>query len=126
MLFKSIILEKEHDITQDPRGVVLTGDALRSLWTLGLGKHVSSIGQGRCYIQVFSHLRIRANVSYLVELHSLNFHTTTHQNEPFYRTMLDSDVLEHALPSTILQSQPRLGKIPYIPNLTSRSTSNQV
>ncbi|GAQ11816.1 hypothetical protein ALT_9137 [Aspergillus lentulus] len=84
---KSIILEKEHEITQDPRGVVLTGDALRSLWTLGLGKHVSSIGQ---------------------ELHSLNFHTTTHQNEPFYRTMLDSDVLEHALPCTILQSQPRL------------------
>ncbi|KAF7125583.1 hypothetical protein CNMCM5793_001800 [Aspergillus hiratsukae] len=84
---KSIILEKEHDITQDPRGVVLTGDALRSLWTLGLGKHVSSIGQ---------------------ELHSLNFHTTTYQNEPFYRTMLDSDLLEHALPSTILQSQPRL------------------
>ncbi|GIC92877.1 putative monooxygenase [Aspergillus udagawae] len=42
---KSIILEKEHDITHDPRGVVLTGDALRSLWTLGLGKHVSSIGQ---------------------------------------------------------------------------------
>ncbi|GIJ90533.1 hypothetical protein Asppvi_009490 [Aspergillus pseudoviridinutans] len=84
---KSIILEKEHDITQDPRGVVLTGDALRSLWTLGLGKHVSWIGQ---------------------ELHSLNFHTTTYQNEPFYITRLDSDELEHALPSTILQSQPRL------------------
>ncbi|PKX91170.1 putative monooxygenase [Aspergillus novofumigatus IBT 16806] len=47
ILLKSMILEKEHDITQDPRGVVLTGDALRSLWTLGLGKHVSSIGQGR-------------------------------------------------------------------------------
>lgn len=52
--FKSIILEKGHDITQDPRGVVLTGDALRSLWTLGLGKHVSSIGHGRCYISTFS------------------------------------------------------------------------
>ncbi|KAL3408523.1 hypothetical protein V8F44DRAFT_616601 [Aspergillus fumigatus] len=51
---KSIILEKGHDVTQDPRGVVLTGDALRSLWTLGLGKHVSSIGHGRCYISTFS------------------------------------------------------------------------
>ncbi|RHZ70316.1 hypothetical protein CDV55_107039 [Aspergillus turcosus] len=90
---KSIILEKEQNITQDPRGVVLTGDALRSLWTLGLGKYVSSIGQ---------------------ELHSLNFHTTSHQNEPFFTTKLDSDLLEHALPSTILQSQPRLG-----PSLTN-------
>jgi hypothetical protein len=52
------------------------------------------------------------NVADLVELHSLNFHTTTYQNEPFYKTMLDFDALEHALPSTILQSQPRLGTIP--------------
>lgn len=52
-----------------------------------------------------------ANATYLVELHSLNFHTTIYQNEPFYRIMLDSDTLGHALPSTILQSQPRLGKI---------------
>ncbi|KAL2866514.1 putative monooxygenase [Aspergillus lucknowensis] len=42
---KSVILEKEKDITSDPRGVVLTGDALRSLWPLGLGAHISSIGQ---------------------------------------------------------------------------------
>ncbi|KAJ5698333.1 hypothetical protein N7462_000338 [Penicillium macrosclerotiorum] len=43
---KSIILEKEHEITSDPRGVVLTGDALRSLWKLGLGKRMAWIGQG--------------------------------------------------------------------------------
>lgn len=45
--FKSVILEKEESITQDPRGVVLTGDALRSLYALGLGKYISSIGQGK-------------------------------------------------------------------------------
>lgn len=44
---KSIILEKEPDITTDPRGVVLTGDAVRSLWKLGIGKHISYIGQGK-------------------------------------------------------------------------------
>ncbi|KAL4873941.1 hypothetical protein BDV12DRAFT_181850 [Aspergillus spectabilis] len=45
---KSVILEKEGDITSDPRGVVLTGDALRSLWLLEIGKHISSIGQEYC------------------------------------------------------------------------------
>ncbi|OKP06049.1 hypothetical protein PENSUB_6535 [Penicillium subrubescens] len=46
-MFQSVILEKEDAITQDPRGVVLTGDALRSLYALGLGKYISSIGQGK-------------------------------------------------------------------------------
>jgi hypothetical protein len=47
IMFQSVILEKEDAITQDPRGVVLTGDALRSLYALGLGKYISSIGQGK-------------------------------------------------------------------------------
>ncbi|KAL5366660.1 hypothetical protein BJX96DRAFT_182967 [Aspergillus floccosus] len=84
---KSIILEKEREVTTDPRGVVLTGDALRSLWKLGLGKRMAWIGQ---------------------ELDSLNFHKTTFQNEPFLKMPLEMDILDHALPTTILQSQPRL------------------
>lgn len=46
----------------------------------------------------------------LTELDSLNFHDTTILNEPFLKIPIDADVLEHALPTTILQSQPRLGK----------------
>ncbi|GKZ33621.1 hypothetical protein AbraIFM66950_003530 [Aspergillus brasiliensis] len=84
---KSIILEKKREVTTDPRGVVLTGDALRSLWKLGLGKRMAWIGQ---------------------ELNSLNFHKTNFQNEPFLKIPLERDILEHALPTTILQSQPRL------------------
>ncbi|KAL2855330.1 hypothetical protein BJY01DRAFT_243298 [Aspergillus pseudoustus] len=84
---KSIILEKEDEVTTDPRGVVLTGDALRSLWKLGLGKRMAWIGQ---------------------ELDSLNFHKSTILNEPFLKIPLEMDTLEHALPTTILQSQPRL------------------
>ncbi|KAL3433958.1 hypothetical protein BDV09DRAFT_205066 [Aspergillus tetrazonus] len=79
---KSIILEKEGEVTTDPRGVVLTGDALRSLWKLGLGKRMAWIGQGR--------------------------KTSTILNEPFLKIPLETDTLEHALPTTILQSQPRL------------------
>ncbi|KAL3466165.1 hypothetical protein BJX64DRAFT_284744 [Aspergillus heterothallicus] len=84
---KSIILEKERDVTTDPRGVVLTGDALRSLTKLGLGKRMAWIGQ---------------------ELGSLNFHKSTILNDPFLTIPLKTDILEHALPTTILQSQPRL------------------
>ncbi|KAJ6133739.1 hypothetical protein N7523_000061 [Penicillium sp. IBT 18751x] len=84
---KSIVLEKEQDVVTDPRGVVLTGDALRSLWKLGIGKHFASIGH---------------------ELRAINFHQTSIQNDAFLVVDLDNDMLEHALPSTILQSQPRL------------------
>ncbi|KAJ5629925.1 hypothetical protein N7528_003582 [Penicillium herquei] len=83
----SVILEKDSEVTSDPRGVVLTGDALRSLWKLGLGKRMAWIGQ---------------------ELESLNFHTTTISNEPWLKLPLTVDNMEHALPTTILQSQPRL------------------
>ncbi|KAJ6037210.1 hypothetical protein N7540_001489 [Penicillium herquei] len=83
----SIILEKECEVTTDPRGVVLTGDALRSLWKLGLGKRMAWIGQ---------------------ELDSLDFHKTTISNEPWLKIPLMVDNMEHVLPTTILQSQPRL------------------
>ncbi|OGE56992.1 hypothetical protein PENARI_c002G06628 [Penicillium arizonense] len=84
---KSIVLEKAQDIVTDPRGVVLTGDALRSLWKLGIGKRVASIGH---------------------ELRAIHFHQTNIQNRPFLTLNLDEDMMQHALPSTILQSQPRL------------------
>ncbi|KAJ5267201.1 hypothetical protein N7478_010009 [Penicillium angulare] len=84
---KSIVFEKEQDIVIDPRGVVLTGDALRSLWKLGIGKHVASIGQELCAIK---------------------FHETNIQTESFLVLDVDKDMMKHALPTTILQSQPRL------------------
>ncbi len=41
---QSVILEKEKDITSDPRGVYLTGDAVRIFQNLGLGPHFLNIG----------------------------------------------------------------------------------
>lgn len=49
------MLEKAQDIVTDPRGVVLTGDALRSLWKLGMGKHIASIGHGKYIHRHFRH-----------------------------------------------------------------------
>ncbi|KAJ5586358.1 hypothetical protein N7450_006145 [Penicillium hetheringtonii] len=83
----SVVLEKAQNIETDPRGVVLTGDALRSFWKLGMGKRFASIGH---------------------ELGCLNFHQTTFQNRPSLTLDLNQDMMQHALPSTILQSQPRL------------------
>lgn len=44
---KSVILEKDSEVTIDPRGVYLTGDAVRILYDLGLENEVSTIGHGR-------------------------------------------------------------------------------
>lgn len=46
--YQSIILEKDEEITQDPRGAVLTGVAVRCLWKLGLGGVMHLFGHGRC------------------------------------------------------------------------------
>lgn len=39
-----MILEKELDITEDPRGVYLAGDAVRVLYQLGIGDQIDIIG----------------------------------------------------------------------------------
>jgi hypothetical protein len=44
---QSVILEKELDITDDPRGVYLAADAVRILYGLGLGSQMSTIGHGQ-------------------------------------------------------------------------------
>lgn len=44
---QSIILEKDIEVTKDPRGVYLTGDAIRILYSLGLGHEAVNIGQGK-------------------------------------------------------------------------------
>ncbi|KAH8130436.1 hypothetical protein FP744_10000202 [Trichoderma asperellum] len=44
---RSVILEKTQEITKDPRGVYLTGDAVRILHALGLGDQLPYIGHQR-------------------------------------------------------------------------------
>jgi hypothetical protein len=41
-----VILEKELEVGDDPRGVYLAADAVRILYSLGLGKYMSTIGHG--------------------------------------------------------------------------------
>ena len=41
------MLEKEEKITEDPRGVFLTHEAVRILWDLGIGGDLRRIGHGK-------------------------------------------------------------------------------
>ncbi|KAH3941786.1 hypothetical protein HBI24_215620 [Parastagonospora nodorum] len=84
---KSVILEKGSDITSDPRGVYLSGDAVRILHSLGLGPDLETIG----------HVN-----------KSVNFHRTTISGKPFKTLHTWSDALNQVLPNGILQIQPRL------------------
>jgi hypothetical protein len=47
-LIQSVILEKDKEVTTDPRGVFLTGDAVRILHLLGIGDEMANIGHGGC------------------------------------------------------------------------------
>ncbi|PPJ59947.1 hypothetical protein CBER1_09897 [Cercospora berteroae] len=82
---KSLILEKEEEVTQDPQGVVLAGDAVRILYQLGLGPDMSKIGH---------------------ELLEVNFHTSSFINPPFHQLDLKSDNMSQAVPGAVLQVQP--------------------
>ncbi|KAI1047353.1 hypothetical protein LB505_012766 [Fusarium chuoi] len=85
----SVILEKEAEITTDPRGVFLTGDAVRILHSLGIND-LTGIGH---------------------EMPHLNFHLGAFNTPPFFSIRIgDINSLEQALPEGILQMQPRLEK----------------
>ncbi|KAJ8129761.1 hypothetical protein O1611_g3869 [Lasiodiplodia mahajangana] len=84
---KSIILEKETEIAEDPRGVALTHDAVRICWDLELGDDMDKIGE---------------------ELPHFNFHKTSFANAPFFSADSLPDSLAQTLPSAIFQIQPML------------------
>ncbi|ENH64132.1 3-(3-hydroxy-phenyl)propionate/3-hydroxycinnamic acid hydroxylase [Fusarium oxysporum f. sp. cubense race 1] len=83
----SVILEKEAEITTDPRGVFLTGDAVRILHSLGIND-LAGIGH---------------------EMPHVNVHRGAFNAPSFFSIRIgDINSLEQALPEGILQMQPRL------------------
>ncbi|TGJ85353.1 hypothetical protein E0Z10_g3421 [Xylaria hypoxylon] len=84
---KSIVLEKEVEIVEDPRGIAITQDAVRICWDLGLGGDMDKI----------SH-----------ELPHFNFHKTSFVNTPFFSRDMYPDGFAQALPSAIFHIQPML------------------
>ncbi|KAH7124646.1 hypothetical protein EDB81DRAFT_911677 [Dactylonectria macrodidyma] len=85
---RSIILEKDKEITTDPRGVYLTGDAIRIFYDLGIGQEMKDIGH---------------------KVHKINFHKSSFSEKPFFSLNIGtSNALKQVVPEGMLQSQPRL------------------
>jgi 2-polyprenyl-6-methoxyphenol hydroxylase-like FAD-dependent oxidoreductase len=62
---RNIVLEKEADITTDPRGIALDEDGIRFMQGLGLYEHVfTKIGSSKCR-QPFINLKASANPSFV-------------------------------------------------------------
>ncbi|KAH6658245.1 hypothetical protein BKA67DRAFT_209369 [Truncatella angustata] len=83
----SVILEKEREVTTDPRGVYLTGDAIRILCSLGLHADLAKIG-------------------HVVE--TIHYHVNSFSTKPYFSVGLAEDSLHQSLPNGLLQSQPQL------------------
>ncbi|KAF3809421.1 3-(3-hydroxy-phenyl)propionate/3-hydroxycinnamic acid hydroxylase [Colletotrichum gloeosporioides] len=87
----SVILEKAAEVTTDPRGVWLTGDAVRIFHAIGIGHEMNQVGH---------------------EPPHVNFHHSTFNTTPFYRMEITTaNSLEQSLPEGFLQNQPKLGSI---------------
>ncbi|KAI1368925.1 hypothetical protein F5Y08DRAFT_207213 [Xylaria arbuscula] len=84
---KSVILEKELEIVDDPRGIAITHDAVRICWDLGLGGDMPKISQ---------------------ELPHFNFHQSSWVNPPFFQHESSPDRFAQALPGAIFHIQPKL------------------
>ena len=86
---KSIILEKEWTVQEDPRGIVMMGDGVRTLNNLGMGQALAEVSQ---------------------QHQDLFFHLDSFKNAPYLRFPQHWDFLEHALPTGCFMVQPRLEK----------------
>ena len=86
---RSIILEKEWEIVQDPRSIVMVGDAVRTVESMGLGQALADASQ----------------------LHQqLKFHLDSSKNAEYLAFPQDVDLLEQTLPGVLFMAQPRLEK----------------
>ncbi|KFY09151.1 hypothetical protein V491_08370 [Pseudogymnoascus sp. VKM F-3775] len=106
----SVVLEREQDVTTDPRGVYLTGDAVRILCDQGLGPEMPDIGHGKPLVKFRKMLLVsnlaKAKASIVVQ--NVNFHKSTFSSKPYFTLDTSLDSMNQALPNGILQSQPKL------------------
>ncbi|RYP38409.1 hypothetical protein DL766_000987 [Monosporascus sp. MC13-8B] len=84
---KSVILEKDSEISEDPRGVFLTHQAVRVLWDLGLGADLKHIGH---------------------DIECINFHKSSFKTKPWYIMDARNDFAHQTVQNGIFQMQPRL------------------
>lgn len=119
LTIKSVILEKETEITQDPRGVYLSGDAVRVLWDLGIQQEeLAHIGHGKSSTP--------ESATGCTEDHpeqtALLFHKSSFVNPAFHGMDTITDWRHQVVPDGYMQIQPELGK--FLLELFRRVCSN--
>ncbi|KAL5614116.1 hypothetical protein FOVSG1_003179 [Fusarium oxysporum f. sp. vasinfectum] len=93
---RSVILEKNRDVCQDPRGIALAGDSHRIMELLGISSSkLSGFGQNDM-------------PSFVSALKAIHFHRDSFNNKPFLSVDSYSDYHNQCLPGATLILQPRL------------------
>lgn len=99
-------------MTTDPRGVWLTGDAVRIFHAIGIGHEMNQVGHGRCSELIAKSKVLADNVLKQKEPPHVNFHHSTFNTTPFHRMEITTaNSLEQSLPEGFVQNQPKLGLI---------------
>ena len=116
---QSVVLEREQEVTTDPRGVYLTGDAVRIFYDQGLGPEMPDIGHGKPSAEFSKMLVVltMADAKVPIVVQNVNFHRSTFARKPYYTLDTSLDSMNQALPNGILQSQPKLGSCSLLPTL---------
>ncbi|KAI8283045.1 hypothetical protein K4K59_007819 [Colletotrichum sp. SAR11_240] len=100
--FLSVILEKAAEVTTDPRGVWLTGDAVRIFHAIGIGHEMNQVGHGRCNESIAKSKILADNLLKQKEPPHVNFHHSTFNTTPFYRMEITTaNSLEHEVPPIV-------------------------
>ncbi|TVY44103.1 3-(3-hydroxy-phenyl)propionate/3-hydroxycinnamic acid hydroxylase [Lachnellula subtilissima] len=86
MKIKTIILEKQVEVIEDPRGISIAGDAVRVTYQLGIGDALFN--------------------TFGSEIGTLHFHNKTFHSPPFMGFDTRSDHLQQSVSNAIVQFQP--------------------
>lgn len=83
---RNIVLEKETDITTDPRGIALDDEGIRLVQGLGLYEHIfTKIGSSNCH-QLLINVKVAAHSYSCIDIPKTRFIGGNHQSlytEPF-------------------------------------------
>jgi hypothetical protein len=101
-----LTIEKAIDVDEDPRGIVISGDAVRISYCLGIGEALTTkIGTGEL------HLRISfAESNIVLGIGVVHFHCRDFRQPAFMSFDLTWDWEAQGVPAEIVQFQPNFGE----------------
>jgi hypothetical protein len=105
-----IILEKDTEVCEDPRGIVVNGDAVRISYQIGIGEGLTKrIGKGMDAPFAFQPQTSLELTRVTVDIGVLNFHRGNFRQPPFMTFDITVDWAEQAVSNNVTQFQPNYG-----------------